>query len=166
MKITMLSAVAVAMAAMAVPASITAATPATPATAAKPAQDALTQMFVWWNAAYKDKNGFTKAAFETHFTPDAVMFINGRESARGIQDLAEHFQEIQKKTQAVAIELPFIETFQSPDHKRIFTYHVVTSMADGKAGRDLVMGYADVVGGRISKINFVSAEPAPPRTGK
>ena len=128
MKITMVSALVAAMAAMAVPSTVQAA-PA--ASAAKPAQDALTRMFVWWNAAYKDKDGFSKAAFEKHFTPDAVMIINGRESARGTQDLAEHFQEIQRKTQAVAIELPFIETFQSPDHKRIFTYHVVTSMAGG-----------------------------------
>lgn len=130
---------------------------------AKPAEDALTRMFVWWNAAYKDKNGFTKAAFEKYFTPDAVMRINGRDSAVGSQDLADHFQQIQARTEAVEIELPFLETFSSADHKRIFTYHVVTSRENGKAGRELVMGYADIRNGRISLINFVSAPPAPPR---
>lgn len=150
-------AVAMAISAITVPAIAQAA----PHHAAKPAQDALTSFFVWWNAAYKDPNGFTKESFEKHMTPDAVMFINGRESARGSAVFASHFRDIQKRTQAVAIELPFIETFQSPDGKRIFTYHVVTSMADGVAGRDLVMGYADVKDGRISVINFVSAPPAP-----
>ena len=127
------------------------------------ADDPLTAMFVWWNAAYKQKNGFTKQSFELHFTPDAVMRINGRDSAVGSQDLADHFQQIQKRTEAVAIELPFIEKFWSADHKRIFTYHVVTSRADGKNARDLVMGYADIRGGKISLINFVSAEPAKPK---
>lgn len=127
------------------------------------ADDPLTAMFVWWNAAYKQKNGFTKESFELHFTPDAVMRINGRDSATGSQDLADHFQQIQKRTEAVAIELPFIEKFWSADHKRIFTYHVVTSRADGKNARDLVMGYADIRGGKISLINFVSAEPAKPK---
>lgn len=146
-------------------AAMPAAIPASAKTAATKSPDALTAMFVWWNAAYKDKaNGFTKASFEKHWTPDAVMIINGRVSARGSQDLADHFRQIQQRTEAVAIELPFIETFQSPDHKRIFTYHVVTSRADGKDGRDLVMGYADVRGGRISLINFVSAPPAEPKT--
>lgn len=140
-----------------------AAVQAAPHHQSSPAPDALTRMFDWWNAAYKDKDGFTKAAFERYFTPDAVMIINGRESARGTDVLASHFRGIQQRTQAVAIELPFIDTFQSADGKRIFTYHVVTSMADGEAGRDLVMGYADVRDGRISVINFVSAPPAGPK---
>lgn len=140
---------------------------AAPKAAATQAPDALTAMFVWWNAAYKDKvNGFTKASFEKHWTPDAVMKINGRVSASGSQDLADHFRKIQQRTEIVAIELPFLETFQSADGKRIFTYHVVTSRADGKDERDLVMGYANVRDGRISLIDFVSAPPAPPKPGK
>lgn len=135
-------------------------------TVVQSAQDPLTRMFLWWNSAYKEKDGFTKAGFERYFTPDAVMRINGRDSAIGSQDLADHFQAIQKRTEAVAIELPFIESFWSADHRRIFTYHVVTSRADGKSGRDLVMGYADIRDGRISLINFVSAPPSPPRSGR
>jgi hypothetical protein len=168
MKSIILSAVLVAIATAGAPIAAQAA-PQKAAAAKAPvvqANDALTRMFVWWNAAYKDKNGFTKAAFEKYFTPDAVMRINGRDSAVGSQDLADHFQQIQARTEAVEIELPFLETFQSPDHKRIFTYHVVTARAEGKDSRELVMGYADIRNGRIALINFVSAPPAPPKAAK
>lgn len=168
MKTIILSAVLAVMATAGAPIGAQAA--AHPAAAVKApaaqANDALTRMFVWWNAAYKDTNGFTKAAFEKYFTPDAVMRINGRDSAVGSQDLADHFRQIQARTEAVEIELPFLETFQSPDHKRIFTYHVVTAREKGENSRELVMGYADIRDGRIALINFVSAPPAPPKTAK
>ena len=168
MKNILLSAALVTMATAASPVAAHAA-PQKAAAATAPAvqaDDALTRMFVWWNAAYKDKNGFTKVAFEQYFTPDAVMRINGRDSAVGSQDLADHFQQIQARTEAVEIELPFLETFQSPDHKRIFTYHVVTAREKGENSSELVMGYADVRDGRIALINFVSAPPAASKAAK
>ena len=35
--------------------------------------DPLVAMFVWWNGAYKQNDGFTAESFSRYFTPDAVM---------------------------------------------------------------------------------------------
>ena len=75
--------------------------------------DPLVAMFVWWNAAYKDPEGFTAEAFGRYFTPDAVMRINGSDRSKGLADLAQHFRAIQAHTEMVVIELPFIDEFRS-----------------------------------------------------
>ena len=123
--------------------------------------DALTDMFVWWNAAYKRPDGFTPAAFAQHFTPDAVLRVNGVDRCKGLAQWAEHFRAIQASTEMVEIELPFIDEFASPGGDRIFTHHIVKAREHGKDSRERVMGYAIVKDGKISLINFVSvAEPA------
>ncbi|MDA5193456.1 nuclear transport factor 2 family protein [Govanella unica] len=128
---------------------------ATPAAAAAK-NDPLVAMFVWWNSAYKQQDGFTTEAFAKYFTPDAIMRINGRDSAKGPTDLAAHFRKIQERTQAVEIILPFIDEFTNGKGDRIFTHHFVTATEDGKDSKERVMGYASIRNGKISLINFVS----------
>ena len=125
--------------------------------------DPLVAMFVWWNAAYKDPEGFTAEAFGRYFTPDAVMRINGSDRSKGLADLAQHFRAIQSHTQSVVIELPFIDEFTSARGDQIFTHHFVRAREDGKDSRERVMGYATIRDGKISLINFVSipADPVP-----
>ena len=125
------------------------------------APDPLVAMFVWWNAAYKQKDGFTAEAFSRYFTPDAVMRINGKDRCRGLEDLAQHFRDIQARTEMVAIDLPFIDEFTSPSGDRIFTHHFVLAREHGQDSRERVMGYAAIKNGKISLINFVSV-PDPP----
>ena len=94
--------------------------------AARPgAPDPLVAMFVWWNAAYKHKDGFTAESFSRYFTPDAVMRINGKDRCRGLEDLARHFRDIQARTEMVVIDLPFLDEFTSATGDRIFTHHFV-----------------------------------------
>jgi hypothetical protein len=69
------------------------------------APDPLVAMFQWWNGAYKQKDGFTAESFSRYFTPDAVMRINGKDRCRGLEDLAQHFRDIQARTEMVAIDL-------------------------------------------------------------
>jgi ketosteroid isomerase-like protein len=125
--------------------------------------DPLVAMFVWWNAAYKQKDGFTVEAFSRYFTPDAVLRVNGKDRSVGLEDLASHFRDIQARTESVVIELPFLDEFSSPSGDRIFTHHFVSAREHGKASRERVMGYAAIRNGKISLINFVSVpgEPAP-----
>jgi ketosteroid isomerase-like protein len=132
------------------------------ATAAGP-PDPLVAMFVWWNAAYKQKDGFTAEAFAKYFTPDAVLRVNGKDRSVGVEALASHFRDIQKRTESVVIELPFLDEFASPSGDKIFTHHFVSARENGKASRERVMGYAAIRNGKISLINFVSVpdEPAP-----
>src|SRR5580698_5737209 len=85
--------------------------------------DVLVDMFVWWNAAYKQKDGFTEAAFAKYFTDDAILRVNGSDRSKGLKDLAAHFRDIQARTELVEIELPFIDEFTSPGGDRIFTHH-------------------------------------------
>ena len=130
------------------------------AATAKP--DPLVAMFVWWNAAYRQKNGFTAEAFGRHFTADAVMRINGRDRCKGLEDLAQHFRVIQAETEMVAIDLPFIDEFSTASGDKIFTHHFVRAREHGKDSRERVMGYAEIRDGKISLINFVSIpDPAP-----
>jgi limonene-1,2-epoxide hydrolase len=125
------------------------------------ADDALSRMFAWWNAAYKDPNGFTPQAFARHFTPDAVMRINGTDRARGLTDLAARFRMIQAKVDAVEIQLPFVTAFASADGTKLFTYHLEKSVENGKPGHSMVMGYAELRDGKIAFINFLSMEGQP-----
>jgi SnoaL-like domain len=127
-----------------------------------PARDPLVAMFVWWNAAYKQKEGFTAESFSRYFTPDAVMRINGKDRCRGLPDLARHFRDIQASTEMVVIELPFIDEFASPNGDRIFTHHFVRAREQGKDSRERVMGYASIKDGKISLINFVSVPDSLP----
>jgi len=124
--------------------------------------DPLVAMFVWWNSAYKQKDGFTAQSFSRYFTPDAVMRINGKDRCRGLDDLAQHFRDIQAKTEMVVIDLPFIDEFASPNGDRIFTHHFVRAREHGQDSRERVMGYASIKDGKISLINFVSVPDPPP----
>lgn len=128
------------------------------ATAAR--HDVLIDMFVWWNAAYKQKDGFTEAAFAKYFTPDAILRVNGSDRSKGLKDLAAHFRDIQKRTEMVEIELPFIDEFTSPNGDRIFTHHIVKAREQGTDSAERVMGYATIRDGKIALINFVSAPDA------
>ena len=125
------------------------------------APDPLVAMFVWWNAAYRQKDGFTAEAFSRYFTPDAVMRINGKDRCAGVEDLAKHFRAIQAQTEMVVIDLPFLDEFSSPSGDRIFTHHFVRAREHGKDSRERVMGFAAIRDGKISLINFVSI-PDPP----
>ncbi len=129
--------------------------------------DLLTDMFVWWNSAYKQPDGFTPAAFAKYFTPDAVLRVNGVERCKGLAQWAAHFRDIQAHTQLVEIELPFIDEFESPGGERIFTHHLVKARERGKDSVERVMGYAAIENGKIALINFVSVpEPAGSAGGK
>ena len=129
-------------------------------TAARP-PDPLVAMFVWWNAAYKQKDGFTAEAFSKYFTPDAVLRVNGKDRSVGVEELASHFRDIQKRSDSVVIELPFLDEFASPSGDKIFTHHFVVARENGKASRERVMGYAAIRNGKISLINFVSVPDEP-----
>ncbi len=135
------------------------AVPGAAAAADKP--DPLVAMFVWWNAAYQQKDGFTAESFSRYFTKDAVMRINGKDRSVGVEDLAKHFRDIQARTQMVVIDLPFIDEFTSPSGDRIFTHHFVRARENGKDSRERVMGYAAIKDGKISLINFVSVPDSP-----
>ncbi len=118
--------------------------------------DPLVRMFVWWNAAYKQKDGFTAGSFSRYFTRDAVMRINGKDVCAGIEDMAKHFRNIQASTEMVAVELPFLDEFTSPNGDRIFTHHFVRAREHGKNSRERVMGFVEIKNGKISLVNFLS----------
>jgi ketosteroid isomerase-like protein len=127
--------------------------------------DPLVAMFVWWNAAYKQKDGFTTEAFSRYFTPDAVMRINGNDRSKGVADLARHFRDIQARTEMVVIDLPFIDEFTSASGDKIFTHHFVRALEHGTESRERVMGYATIRNGKIALINFVSVPDPLPGSG-
>ena len=127
---------------------------------ALPHRDVLVDMFVWWNAAYKQKDGFTEAAFSKYFTEDAILRVNGSDRSKGLKDLAAHFRDIQARTELVEIELPFIDEFTSPTGDRIFTHHLIKAREKGQDSLERVMGYAAIRDGKIALINFVSAPDA------
>ena len=131
-------------------------------TFSKPAaHDPLSRMFIWWNAAFKDPNGFTPEAFGRYFTADAVMRINGTDRAKGLADMATRFRMIQGSVDAVEIKVPFVEAFSSPDGSKVFTYHLEESSKDGKASHGMVMGYAEIRDGKIALVNFLSMDGQP-----
>ena len=128
-------------------------------TAPAKAPDRLTQMFAWWDGAFKDPNGFTKDAFLHYFDPDASLILNGKESTHGIDALTEHFKQIQAGGGEVEIVLPFLAEFQAGN--KIFTHHIIRSRRNGKTGCMLVSGYATLRDNRILMLDLVRAEIDP-----
>jgi limonene-1,2-epoxide hydrolase len=163
MKMFLSAAVALAIAPVLAPAAAT----AQQTFSAPSKDDVVSRMFVWWNAAFKDPEGFTPQAFGRYFTNDAVMRINGTNRAQGLTDLAARFRMIQKGVEAVEIKVPFVEAFSSPDGSKIFTYHLEEAVEKGKSSHSMVMGYAEIRDGKIALINFLSMEGQPgPVAGK
>lgn len=124
--------------------------------------DALTRMFEWWNEAFKTPSAFTEQAFREHFTDDAVLIVDGVESAKGITELATHFQRIQANSESVRIVLPFAESFSSGD--RIFTYHFVHRRRDGEESCMRAMGYAVMKNEKIALIDLVRVLHVPEKS--
>jgi hypothetical protein len=117
------------------------------------AADPLTEMFTWWNQAFKTPGAFTPDAFRRFFTEDATIVLNGKQSSKGIAAMTAQFQKIQRETSAVEIVLPFREGFVSGD--KIFTYHFIRSVRDGTPGCLRVMGYAVMRQGKIALVNLL-----------
>jgi hypothetical protein len=153
MKMFLSAAVALAIAPVLAPAAAT----AQQTFSAPSKDDVVSRMFVWWNAAFKDPEGFTPQAFGRYFT----------NRAQGLTDLAARFRMIQKGVEAVEIKVPFVEAFSSPDGSKIFTYHLEEAVEKGKSSHSMVMGYAEIRDGKIALINFLSMEGQPgPVAGK
>src|SRR6185312_15655730 len=95
----------------------------TAASASPRHEDVLSEMFAWWNQAFKSPGAFTENAFRRYFTEDAAIVLNGKESSKGIPELTAQFKRIQSEGGSVEIVLPFREGFQSGD--KIFTYHFI-----------------------------------------
>lgn len=123
--------------------------------------DPLTRMFAWWNQAYREPDGFREEALAAFFAPEAEMWINGECRASGLDGLAGRFRTVQAGTDEVVVELPFLDGFASADGRRIYTRHRVRFTAEGKAGGELVGGWAAVdSAGLIARIDFLSIEQA------
>ena len=80
---------------------------ATASAAAEPSGDKLSRFFVWWNETFKQPGGYTAEAFGQWFTPDATLYLEGREVIRGLDGWAKHFQRIQAGGGDVEIVVPF-----------------------------------------------------------
>lgn len=121
--------------------------------------DVLTRMFAWWNEAYLLPDAFTEAAFARYFTRDAELLVNGELRARGLSGLVSRFCDVKKLTDHVRIELPFIDSFASADGRRLYTRHLAHAVIRGKAETELISGWAELRGGLIRRLDFVSIIP-------
>jgi len=125
----------------------------TAASASPRHEDVLSEMFAWWNQAFKSPGAFTENAFRRYFTEDAAIVLNGKESSKGIPALTAQFKRIQSEGGSVEIVLPFREGFQSGD--KIFTYHFIRIERNGVHQCLRVMGYALMRHGRIALVNLL-----------
>jgi hypothetical protein len=119
----------------------------------KPATDVLSKMFIWWNEAFRTPGAYTPENFSKFFTPDATLVLEGRTVINGVDQWATHFQRIQSGGGDVEIVVPFKDVFEADD--RVYTYHVIRSRRDGKAGCSLAAGHAELEGGKIASIVLV-----------
>ncbi len=117
--------------------------------------DILSQMFLWWNGAFKTPGAFTRENFAKFFTEDATLTLNGRVSIQGLDQWASSFQANQARGGVVEIVVPFKEVFEAGD--RIYTYHVIRSRRQGKVDCMLAAGHATLRDGKIASIVLVRA---------
>ncbi|MBB5686872.1 hypothetical protein [Sphingobium boeckii] len=117
--------------------------------------DVFTNMFAWWNTAFKTEGGFNAPSFRKYFTEDATLTLEGKQAISGIDNWVSHFQAIQASGAEVEIVVPFKTVFQKGD--KIYSYHVIRSRRAGKASCSLAAGHAVVKGGKIASITLVRA---------
>jgi hypothetical protein len=132
---------------------------ATPVQAEKPATDMLSKMFIWWDQAFKTPGAYTAENFGKFFTPDATLTLNGETVATGLDQWASHFQKIQASGALVEIVVPFKEVFEKDG--TIYSYHVIRSRREGKAGCMLAAGHATLRDGKIASVTLVRAAMDP-----
>jgi hypothetical protein len=130
---------------------------AAPASAAK--LDRLSQMFQWWDQAFRTPGAFTEDAFRAYFTEDAKLVIDGKVSADGVAAWARHFQRIQAGGGEVEIVVPFKTVFQSGN--RIYTQHIIRSRRDGTATCLLAAGHAELRNDKIALVSLVRTKLEP-----
>jgi hypothetical protein len=140
---------AIAAASLSVPAAVALSN----APQARPATDKLSQMFLWWNQAFKTPGAYTAENFSKHFTPDATLVLEGRTIIRGVDQWATHFQKIQSDGGDVEIVVPFKEVFEKDG--KIYNYHVIRARRDGKTTCSLAAGHAELRDGKIASIVLV-----------
>lgn len=121
-----------------------------------PATDILSQMFLWWNRAYKTPGAYTAENFSKYFTPDATLVLEGRTTIRGVDEWATRFQNIQSNGGEVEIVVPFKEVFEKDG--RIYTYHVIRVRREGKVTCSLAAGHGIVENGKIASIVLVRSD--------
>ncbi|NKF22608.1 hypothetical protein G7Y82_09775 [Solimonas sp. C16B3] len=126
--------------------------------------DEVSQMFKWWNGAFKVKGSFTPDAFRQYFTDDATLTLDGRVAIRGVGEWAEHFQKIQANVDEVEIVLPFMEEFQSGN--KIYTYHIIRARDHGKPSCEIAAGHAILRGGKIASLALVRTDLTPEQADK
>ena len=129
---------------------------AAPASAATPSKDALSQFFLWWNAAYKTPGAYTPENFRKHLTEDATLILEGKTVIDGVAQWATHFQKIQSGGGDVELVVPFKAVFQKGS--MIYNYHVIRSRREGVTNCALAAGHAIVKGGKIASIVLVRAD--------
>ncbi|MGC6327895.1 M14 family metallopeptidase [Rhizorhabdus sp. FW153] len=116
----------------------------------------LTRMFAWWNDAYLLPDAFTETAFARYFTRDAELIVNGELRAHGLAGLVARFCDVKRLTDHVRIELPFIDSFASADGRRVYTRHRAHATIRGMTETELISGWAELRGGLIRRLDFVS----------
>ena len=120
---------------------------------AKAPTDALSKMFIWWDAAFKTPGAYTPENFSKFFTPDATLTLEGKTVIHGVAEWATHFQKIQASGSEVEIVVPFKQVFQQGS--KIYTYHVIRSRRNGQVGCVLAAGHAEMRGSKIASITLV-----------
>lgn len=136
--------------------------PAVASAATPTPNDPFSRMFAWWNAAFKQADGFTADGFRRFFTEDATLTLEGREVIHGIDQWVTHFHRIQASGAEVEIVVPFKTVFRQGD--RIYSYHVIRSRRNGAASCSLAAGHAVMKGGKIASITLVRS-PMDPAQG-
>lgn len=130
------------------------------AIAAVPTGDTVVaRMFAWWNEQMRERRPFTTSGFAQFFASDAILRIDGVQTAAGIEAVTAHFAAIQASGAQVEIVLPFIEAFATQHNE--YTYHVIRSRRNGQPRCMLAAGHTVLDHGRIKEISLVRAVVQP-----
>jgi len=117
------------------------------AASARSPLDLLTDMFVWWNAAFA-ADAMTPAGFARFFADDAPFIVNGDLRGQGPDGLYACFGHQRPVVGTAVLLLPFLKSFSSGDC--IFIDYDMR-IGEGTAARTVnAKGYAQIREGRIA----------------
>lgn len=117
--------------------------------------NAIVRMFEWWNDVMAGNDPLQSGDFLRFFTADARLVVNGNVRSTNIADMVGHYTRIRSNCQEIRMVLPVAHAFSTAEFAFVHC-HTAGHSLDGPIDEE-AMAYAIVDGGRIARLQVVSA---------
>jgi hypothetical protein len=116
-------------------------------------ENPIIRMFEWWNAEFRNPQGFAPEAFRLHYREDARLIVNGNLRGEGVDALSRHYRRLQSEFDSIQMELPVIDEFACDD--RAFVQCITRAERSGELVREESMAVATLTTEGMSLLKVI-----------